>query len=126
MARKKTQPLKIDAERKKLIADAITRSCNRTSVFPSLTMRDIRQLCTQIPSHYDDCIVSFGFVLEDHGEDPVGSGMHNFEMALIPVKNVCVHPDQTHLVLCDDELSEYMTTKCKNTSFQQNDDAVEE
>lgn len=126
MARIKTKPFKINAKRKKLIANAITRSCERTSKSPSLTMRDIRHLCTQIPSHYDDCIVNFGFLLDDHGEDPVGSGFHNFEMALIPIKNVTIHPDQTHLVFCDDELSEYMATKCKATHIQQNDDGVDE
>ena len=104
---------KVEARHQKLISDAIKRNFGRKNLFPSMRLGDLREACNRITREYDDCVISFGFVMEDHGEDPVGSGYHNFEMGLMPVKNCIIHPDHAHVVLCDDELSEYITMKSK-------------
>jgi len=101
-------------ERKKLIANALDRNFNRKEAYPSLTVKGLRDYMQKIPSEYDDCMVGFGFVMQDHGEDPVGSGLHNFSMGILPMKSIAAQPDQLYVILCDDELTEYMIEKSKN------------
>lgn len=102
---------------KQLVAKAINRIFDRTNMYPQMTLADMRKAINKIPSEYDDCVLSFGFVLSDKGEDPVGSGFHNFEMGFLPIKTVIMHPDQNYVVFCDDELTDFVVNKTKRKLF---------
>jgi hypothetical protein len=113
-------------QNRKDIAAAFDRAFNREIKYPTMSVGFLKHIASQIPDHFDECTVNFAFLLRDKGEDPTGSGFHNYEMCMLPVKTVAMHPDHTQIMFCDDELSEYMITKTASKSAKPVDPNEEE
>jgi hypothetical protein len=108
-------------QQQKDISAAFDRAFKREIKYPTMSVGFLKHIVSQIPDHFDECTVNFAFLLRDKGEDPTGSGYHNYEMCILPVKTIAMHPDHTQIMFCDDELSEYMLTKTASRNVKKGD-----
>lgn len=98
----------------KEVAEAVAKSFERVQVHPNLTLAGLRKTLAMIPEEYDECVVSFAFLLKDCGDSGNNDGMKNFILGTIPIKCVTRHPDETKILMCDEASTEYFFTYCKS------------
>ena len=82
----------------KEISKAMQNSFERENKYLSIKFGNFRKMVESVPAEYDECEVSFAFILK--------ATEGNFELGTVGIKLMAVHPDQTKVMLCDDAAAE--------------------
>jgi hypothetical protein len=106
------------------IAEAMQKSFDRKQIYPTISVKGLRDALELLPEEYDDTDVAFGFLLKDMGDSGNNDGMKNFILGTIPIKCLVRHPDQTKVMVCDDACTEYFTEFCNSQKKYLNEPQV--
>lgn len=97
------------------ISEAVKKSFYRKQKYPTMLVKELKKALSEIPQEYDDCFLTFSFLVKDYGFDKAGDNKKNFIVGTIPIKCVIRHPDQARVMLCDDQAMEYFCEYCNST-----------